>query len=89
MKTMSENECKPKISYPCPWVYKVIGRDQELIRGTIAEVLAGRIHTVTPSQSSRGGAYHCLNVALTVESEPVRLDLYERLRQHPAVIMVL
>jgi putative lipoic acid-binding regulatory protein len=86
---MDEKECKPKISYPCPWVYKVICRDRELTRCAIAEILAGRIHTVTLSQSSRGGAYHCLNVEMTVESEPVRLGLYERLRLHPAVIMVL
>ena len=33
--------------------------------------------------------YHCLNVEMTVQSEPDRLDFYERLRQHPAVIMIL
>ena len=86
---MGESECKPRIAYPCPWVYKVIGRDLEVLRGAVAEVMQGCEHTVTPSRSSRGGAYHCLNVELTVESEPVRLGHYERLRRHPSVIMVM
>jgi putative lipoic acid-binding regulatory protein len=86
---MDDNGCKPRIDYPCLWVYKVIGRDLEGLSCAIAEVLAGSEHTVTPSRSSKGGAYHCLNVEMTVESEPVRLGLYERLRRHPAVIMVM
>jgi len=86
---MDDNECKPQIDYPCFWVYKVIGRDVEGLRWAIAEVLKGSEHTVTPSRSSKGGAYHCLNVEMTVESESVRLGLYERLRLHPAVLMVM
>jgi len=86
---MNEEECKPRIAYPCPWVYKVIGRDLEGLRCAVAEVMQGSEHTVTPSRSSKSGAYHCLNVELTVESELVRLGLYERLRRHPAVIMVM
>lgn len=86
---MNEEDCKPQIDYPCLWVYKVIGRDLEELRCAVAEVMKGSEHTVTPSRSSRGDAYHCLNVELTVESEPVRLGLYERLRRHPSVIMVM
>ena len=86
---MNEDECKPEIAYPCRWIYKVIGRDPEGLRGAIAEVMKGSRHTVTPSRSSKAGSYHCLNVELTVESEPVRLDIYERLRSHPSVIMVM
>lgn len=86
---MNENECKPVISYPCPWVYKVIGRDPGLLREVAAEVLSGRTYSAIPSRSSKNGAYHCLNVEMTVENEPDRLGFYEKLRQHPAVIMVM
>ena len=86
---MDENGCKPRIDYPCFWVYKVIGRDLEGLRCAIAEVMKGSEHTVTPSKSSKSGAYHCLNVEMTIESEPVRLGLYERLCRHPAIIMVM
>ncbi len=86
---MNENECKPLIVYPCLWTYKVIGRDMDGLRCAIADVMGGCGYTVTPSRSSKAGSYHCLNVELTVESEPVRLGIYERLRRHPAVIMVM
>lgn len=86
---MDNGTCKPQINYPCPWVYKVIGRDPEALCRAIAETLGECGHTVTPSHQSRGGAYHCLNVALTVASEAERIGFYERLRQHPDVRMVL
>ena len=86
---MNTNGCKPKIDYPCSWSYKVIGRDLEDLHGAIAEVIGGSEHTVTLSRSSKGGAYHCLNVTITVESESVRLDLYEQLHRHPAVLIVM
>jgi uncharacterized protein len=83
------NECKPEISYPCPWVYKVIGRDLGLLQCVVAEVLSGQTYSAVPSRSSKGGAYHCLNVEMTVENEPDRLGFYEKLRRHPDVIMVM
>jgi putative lipoic acid-binding regulatory protein len=86
---MTVNDCKPKIAYPCRWSYKVIGRDLEELHGAIAEILEGSEHTATLSRSSKGRSYHCLNVMLTVESEPVRLGLYERLCRHPAVLIVM
>jgi putative lipoic acid-binding regulatory protein len=86
---MDDNGCKPRIDYPCPWGYKVIGRDRDLLSSAIAEVLAGCAHTVTPAHSSKGGAYHCLNVETTVGSEAERLAIYERLRCHAAIVMVL
>ncbi len=82
-------ECKPEISYPCPWVYKVIGRDMGLLQCVVAELLSGRTYSAVPSRSSKGGAYHCLNVEMTVENESDRLCCYEKLRRHPAVIMVM
>jgi uncharacterized protein len=86
---MDTNGCKPKIDYPCCWTYKVIGRDLDDLKGAIAEVIGASEHTVALSRSSKGGAYHCLNVAITVESEAARLDLYQRLCKHPAVLMVM
>ena len=81
--------CKPVIAYPCRWVYKMIGRDMALLGEAAAEVLCGRDYACTPSRSSKGGAYHCLNVELVVECETTRTGLYEKLRSHPATIMVL
>ena len=86
---MNKDECKPVIAYPCRWVYKVIGRDLSLLHTAVEEILSGRNYSATPSRSSKGGAYHCLGVEMTVESESVRVGFYEKLRRHPAAIMVL
>jgi uncharacterized protein len=86
---MDTNGCKPKIDYPCPWLYKLIGRDLDDLKRAISEIIGEREHTVALSRSSKGGAYHCLNVTVTVGSEPARLDLYQRLCKHPAILMVM
>jgi uncharacterized protein len=86
---MDADGCKPKIEYPCPWVYKVIGRDLEELNRAIVEVIGGSEHTVALSRTSKGGAYRCLNVTITVASEPVRLDLYQRFCRHPAILIVM
>ena len=39
-----ENGCKPEIAYPCPWVYKVIGRDRDLLLSADAEALSGQTY---------------------------------------------
>lgn len=83
------NECKPQITYPCPWVYKVIGRDRNLIEAAAGEILSGHAYRAVTSKSSKGGAYHCLDVETIVENEADRLNFYNRLRCHPAVVMVL
>jgi uncharacterized protein len=85
----SESGCRPVLAYPCPWVYKIIGRDLGQLRNAAAEVLSGQTYSLIPSRSSKGGAYHCLNIEMKVDSEPERLVFYEKLRRHPAVIMVL
>lgn len=83
------NECKPELSYPCLWVYKLVGRDMEHLRNAAAAALSGRTYMAQPSRSSKSGAYHCLNIEMTVGNEPDRLSCYEKLRRHPDVIMVL
>ncbi len=79
----------PEIDYPCPWGYKVIGTDVERLRSAIAEVIQEHPHTVTPSNRSMTGKYRCLDVEIVVTSEECRLEIYEGLRRHPAVTIVL
>jgi hypothetical protein len=85
------NECKQKIelAYPCPWVYKIIGREQEELRAAIAEVVQARECLVSLSNSSSGGKYLCLDVELVVCSAEDREAQYLAFKGHSAVIMVL
>ena len=80
---------KVVLEYPCPWVYKLIGADQELLHAAIAEIAQSRACTVTPSRSSRTGKYHSLDVEIVVTAEQERNGLYAAFKAHPAVIMVL
>ncbi|PKN47994.1 MAG: DUF493 domain-containing protein [Deltaproteobacteria bacterium HGW-Deltaproteobacteria-16] len=85
------NECKRKVEleYPCPWVYKIIGREQEELRAAIAAVVQARECLVSLSNSSSGGKYLCLDVELVVCSAEDREAQYLAFKDHPAVVMVL
>ncbi len=80
---------KPEITYPCTWVYKVIGEDRNLLHDVITAACAPLEVSITHSHSSSKGRYHSLNAELTVPDEDYRLKIYESLRNHPAVKIVL
>lgn len=80
---------KPEIMYPCTWVYKVIGEDRSLLESTIVAACAPLQVSVTRSHSSSRGKYHSLNAELLVPDESSRLRIYEALKSHPAVKIVL
>lgn len=77
------------LEYPCPWIYKVIGRDGEQLRAAIGEIMQEREHLVTPSHTSRTGKYQSLDVEVVVRGEAERTGLYAAFKGHQAVVMVL
>ena len=80
---------KLKLTYPCPWVYKIIGPNADEMRRAVAEIIRDRPCKISVSRSSSSEKYHCLNVELSVESESHRTALYEELKKNPAVKLVL
>lgn len=88
---MTDDPCKtkPDIEYPCPWIYRVIGNHESLLRTMIAELLAGRDHQVSLSNRSAKGKYSSLKVELTVTDEADRLRVFAALSAHPSVRVVL
>lgn len=80
---------KAQFEYPCAWVYKIIGSSEDAIRLAIREILQDEACSITLSNSSKTGKYHCLNLELTVCSEEHRVSIYESLRNHPSVKIVL
>jgi putative lipoic acid-binding regulatory protein len=85
------NSCgrKLELEYPCLWVYKVIGEDYDGVRQAILEVIRDRKCDISSSRRSSSGKYHSLNAEITVESEGVRDGIYQALKEHPAVKIVL
>ena len=80
---------RPEVTYPCTWVYKVIGEDTALLRKIIVAACAPLEVSISRSHSSSKGRYHSLNAELTVPDEAYRLKIYETLKNHAAVKIVL
>jgi len=78
-----------ELSYPCTWVYKVIGRSEEAVREAIRDVLQERERKVCVSRKSASGKYCCLNVELTVHDATDRVEIYNALSSHPLTKIVL
>jgi uncharacterized protein len=89
-RNMPDNEKhKVKLEYPCPWIYKIIGPDEDEMRQAVAEIIRDRPFKISHSRSSATARYHCLNVEVSVESESHRQTLYEALKVHRSVKLIL
>lgn len=80
---------KPDITYPCLWIFKVIGMDRDRVLQAIEEVMQQRPCEVRYSRSSVKGKYHSFSLELTLYSDDQRLSIYEALMKHPAIRIVL
>ncbi|PKN53579.1 MAG: DUF493 domain-containing protein [Deltaproteobacteria bacterium HGW-Deltaproteobacteria-13] len=84
-----DKEKKLQLKYPCAWVYKIIGADENDMKCAVADIIQDRACSITLSRSSESAKYHCLNVETTVESESHRKIIYEALKAHKAIKIVL
>lgn len=80
---------RPRIDYPCLWLFKVIGVEREAVAAAISGVVGGAEHLVTYANASSGGKYHSFNLELVVESEAHRDRLYRELSACAVVRVVL
>jgi putative lipoic acid-binding regulatory protein len=80
---------KLELEYPCNWCYKVIGNDKESVTNAVKDVLDEREHKLTHSNASKGGKYVSMNLDMLVHNEDDRQFIYEALKKHNDVKMVL
>lgn len=80
---------KPSIKYPCSWVYKVIGTDEDALRRAITTVIENKDRLITKSNISSGGKYTSLNLEVVVNDDETRLKYYQLLKNHAAVKVVM
>ena len=80
---------KAEIEYPCAWNYKVIGLDAEALQHAVAVVLGEQQYLLTHSRSSSGGKYQSMQLETVVENEDRRNGIFNALKNHAAVRMVL
>jgi len=87
---MTENfRNEEKIEYPCKWLYKVIGRERVALEKALEEVVPGSSSSMKGSNISNKGNYLSFNIEIYVKSEEERNRIYEKLKNHPAVKVVL
>ena len=87
--SQQNDTCKPIIDYPCKWLYKVIGTEQDKLHQAILEIITGTPCEINLSNSSSSGKYLCLNLEITVHDEDERNAIYLDLKAHPQVKIVL
>ncbi len=86
---MATENKKMKISYPCPWSYKIIGPDKDLVKEAITTIFTPKEYSLRYANASRTGKYHSWSVTLKVESEGERNTLFRELKNHPNIRMVI
>ncbi len=82
---------RPEIEYPCRWEYKAIGRDEAEVRAAVGQVMAAEEleFALELSNSSRGGKYCSLVLAVPVKDEAHRNRIFAALTAHEHIVMVL
>ena len=80
---------KPSIDYPCSWIFKVIGTNEDALKKAVATVIGTTDILITNSNTSSNGKYTSLNVELVVNDDETRLKYYQRLKNHAAVKVVM
>ncbi len=84
-----EGQAFAAMDYPCPWTYQIIGTDEDGLRRAVGEIIQDRTYRMVLSRSSEKGKYQSFQLEVVVESEGHRLAVYEALRAHPTVKIVL
>ena len=89
MVNINDIEKKLELEYPCSWCYKVITEHEDHTKEALLDVISERMHTLTHSNSSRSGKFVSMNLELLVQNEEDRNFIYEALKAHQKVKMVL
>ena len=89
METINDIKQKVLIEYPCNWCYKVIASEKAALEQAIRDVIDERTHTISPSNKSKTGKYISMNLDLLVHNEDDRTFIFEALKKHQNIKMVL
>ncbi|MBU1657670.1 DUF493 domain-containing protein [bacterium] len=89
MEILNDRTDKLELAYPCSWSYKLIGHEKEAIQKAIREVILEREHNVAHSNVSKTGKYTSMNLDLLVHNEEDRNFIFQALKDHQNIRMVL
>ena len=89
MEILNERTEKLELEYPCDWAYKLIASEKKALEKAINDVIEEREHKLTHSNNSKTGKYVSMNLKLLVHNEDDRNFIYEALKAHSNIKMVL
>jgi putative lipoic acid-binding regulatory protein len=89
MEIINDRVEKLELDYPSNWAYKLIASETDALKKAIHDVIDEREHRLTHSRNSKGGKYVSMNLELLVHSEDDRNFIYEALKAHSNIKMVL
>lgn len=89
MEILNDKSDKLELNYPCSWTYKLIAGEKEALEQAIHDVISKREHNLTHSKNSKGGKYISMSLDLLVHNEDDRNFIYEALKAHQNIKMVL
>ena len=80
---------KLELEYPCNWCYKVIASEKEALQNAVKDIVDQREHKLTDSNQSKSGKYVSMNLDMLVHNEDDRQFIYDALKKHNDIKMVL
>ena len=89
MEILNDSDKKVVLEYPCNWCYKVIATEKSALEQAIRDVIDEREHKLAPSNKSKTGKYISMNLDLVIQNEDERNFIYEALKAHQNIKMVL
>ncbi len=89
VEIINDSKEKLELEYPCSWTYKLIGHEKEAIQKAIHDVILEREHNLSHSNASKTGKYVSMNLDLVIQNEDERNFIYQALKDHQNIKMVL
>jgi putative lipoic acid-binding regulatory protein len=89
VEILNARDEKLELDYPCKWAYKLIATEKLALQRAIKDVIDEREHTLTHSNNSKSGKYISMNLDMLVHNEDDRNFIYEALKKHQDIKMVL
>ena len=89
MEILNDRTEKLELEYPTSWSYKLIASEKRALEGAIHDVIDEREHNLTHSNNSKTGKYVSMNLEMLVHNEDDRYFIYEALKKHQDIKMVL
>ncbi len=89
MEIINDSEQKVVLEYPCNWCYKVIASEEKALKQAVKDVIDEREHKLNHSNKSKTGKYVSMNLDILVHNEDDRTFLFDALKKHQDIKMVL